>query len=81
MTRFFDHELRYTAHYVPQIDALKKANIVIGIGADSAHLVTSRTSAALAELLGVEPVDFPGDHGGFIGAPGAFADRLREIIR
>ena len=25
MTRFFDHELRYTAHYVPQIDALKKA--------------------------------------------------------
>ncbi len=55
----------------------EEGDIVIGIGADSAHLVTSRTSAALAELLGVEPVDFPGDHGGFIGAPGTFADRLR----
>jgi pimeloyl-ACP methyl ester carboxylesterase len=80
MTRFFDHELRYTAHWVPQIDALKKADVVVGIGADSAHLVTSRTSTALAGLLGVEPVEFPGDHGGFIGAPGAFADRLREVM-
>ena len=35
---------------------------------------------ALAELLGVEPVEFPGDHGGFIGAPGAFAERLRGVI-
>jgi pimeloyl-ACP methyl ester carboxylesterase len=80
MTRFFDHELRYTAHYVPQIDALRKADIVIGVGADSAHLITSRTSSALAELLGVETVEFPGDHGGFIGSPGAFADRLREVF-
>ena len=80
MTRFFDHELRYTAHWVPQIDALKKADVVVGIGADSAHLITSRTSAALADLLGVEPVEFPGDHGGFIGAPGTFADRFREVI-
>ena len=82
MTRFFDHETALhralrAADRCPE----EAANVVIGIGVDSAHLVTSRTSAALAELLGVEPVDFPGDHGGFIGAPGAFADRLREIIR
>jgi pimeloyl-ACP methyl ester carboxylesterase len=82
MTRFFDHEMRDTIAYRPNVDALKNGStrIVIGIGADSRHLLTYRTSMALCELLGTEPVEFPGDHGGFIGAPGAFADRLREVL-
>lgn len=42
--------------------------------------MTYRTSTALAELLGTAPVEFPGDHGGFIGAPDAFADTLREVL-
>ena len=37
MTRFFDHEMRDTIAYVPDIAALKpRARVVVGIGADSA---------------------------------------------
>jgi pimeloyl-ACP methyl ester carboxylesterase len=80
--RFFDHELRDTSRYVPDVAALKTGaeRIVVGIGADSGQLVTHRTSTALSGLLGAAPVEFPGDHGGFIGAPGSFADRLREVL-
>lgn len=82
MTRFFDHEMRDTIAFRPDVTALtaSSSRIVVGIGADSGHLLTYRTSVALCELLDVEPVEFPGDHGGFIGAPGEFADRLREAL-
>ena len=80
MTRFFDHELRATTRYLPDVAALRAAHVVVGVGVDSRRLVTYRTSTALAELLGTAPVEFPGDHGGFIGAPGAFADTLREVL-
>jgi hypothetical protein len=36
---------------------------------------------ALAELLDTTPVLFPGDHGGFLGAPSEFASRLTEVLR
>jgi len=78
--RFFEHELRPTTRYLPDIPALSACNVVVGTGEDSGHLVTYRTSVALADLLGVKPVDFPGDHGGFLGAPAPFADRLREVL-
>ena len=80
MTRFFDHEMRSTIAYRPDIAALRQARVVVGVGADSGHLLTYRTSAALAERLGITPEEFPGDHGGFMGAPGAFADRLRAVL-
>jgi pimeloyl-ACP methyl ester carboxylesterase len=82
MTRFFDHEMRNTIAFRPDIAALKDSTtrVVIGIGVDSRQLLTHRTSVALCELLGSAPVEFPGDHTGFIGAPGAFADRLREVL-
>lgn len=80
MTRFFDHELRATTGYLPDVAALRAACVVVGIGVDSRRLLTYRTSTALAELLGTAPVDFPGDHGGFMGAPGPFADRLRQVL-
>jgi pimeloyl-ACP methyl ester carboxylesterase len=82
MTRFFDHEMRETIAYVPDVAALKDGStrVEIGIGVDSSQLLTYRTSTALCEQLGIAPVEFPGDHGGFIGAPGAFADRLREVL-
>jgi pimeloyl-ACP methyl ester carboxylesterase len=78
--RFFDHELRATTQYIPRADELTGSRIVVGIGAQSAHLLTYRTSMALCELLGSRPVEFPGDHGGFMSHPGAFADRLREVL-
>jgi pimeloyl-ACP methyl ester carboxylesterase len=80
--RFFDHELRPTTRYLPDIDALKNgpSRVVIGIGADSGRLLTYQTSVALCGLLGGTPVEFPGDHGGFLGAPTEFAETLRTIL-
>jgi pimeloyl-ACP methyl ester carboxylesterase len=80
--RFFEIDLLPTTRYQPDIAALKnhRPRIVIGIGVDSGQLITYRTSAALAELLGVAPTEFPGDHGGFMGAPTEFADMLRTVL-
>ncbi len=80
--RFFDHELRPTTRYLPDIDALKNgpSRVVIGIGADSGRLLTYRTSVALCGLLGSTPVEFPGDHGGFLSAPTEFAETLRTLL-
>lgn len=81
-TRFLAHELRGTASYVPDIAALTRgpARVVVGIGAASGGLLAYRTSLALAEQLGKSPVEFPGDHGGFIGQPGEFAKTLRSVL-
>jgi pimeloyl-ACP methyl ester carboxylesterase len=81
--RFFNHELWPTSQYEPDIDALKAstARVIVGVGVDSGRLVTYRTSAALAALLGSTPADFPGDHGGFLGAPTEFAQRLTEVLK
>mgnify|MGYP003776170815 CR=1 FL=1 len=80
--RFFAHELRGTTRYQPDLDALRSGatHLVIGIGVDSGGLSTYRTSYALAERVGVSPVEFPGDHGGFLGAPAEFADTLRKVL-
>jgi hypothetical protein len=81
-TRFFVHDLEPTTRYVPDAAAVNAgaARVVIGIGVDSSRLLTYRTSVATAELLGCPTVEFPGDHGGFMGAPDAFAKRLREVL-
>ncbi|WP_351234152.1 alpha/beta hydrolase [Streptomyces sp. NPDC002133] len=80
--RFFAHELRGTALYVPDVPALRAgpARVVVGIGAASGGLLTYRTSTALAELLGAPPVEFPGDHGGFLGQPKEFAAVLHAVL-
>jgi pimeloyl-ACP methyl ester carboxylesterase len=79
-SRFFNHELRETTQYLPDIGALKSARVVVGLGVASGRLVTDQTSRVLAELLGSTPVDFPGDHGGFLDAPEEFADVLRTVL-
>ena len=80
--RFFVHDLCPTTQYLPDVDALRAsgARIVIGLGAESGRLLTQRTSVAVAERLGIDTTEFPGDHGGFMGAPGEFAGRLREVL-
>jgi pimeloyl-ACP methyl ester carboxylesterase len=80
--RFFVHELRGTTRYVPDVAALTRgpARVVLGIGVDSGGLLTYRTTHALGDRIGVAPVEFPGDHGGFLGAPGEFADTLRLVL-
>jgi pimeloyl-ACP methyl ester carboxylesterase len=80
--RFFAHEIRHTTGYLPNLPALQEAatRIVVAVGAESAHLQTHRTSAALAAQLGVEPVTFSGEHTGFLEQPKAFAEDLRAVL-
>jgi pimeloyl-ACP methyl ester carboxylesterase len=78
--RFFAHELRGSSFYRPDIAALKAGRVVVGVGAASTGLTAYRTSVALADLLGTRPVEFPGDHGGFIGQPKEFAEMLRTVL-
>jgi pimeloyl-ACP methyl ester carboxylesterase len=80
--RFFEIDLRPTTRYLPDVMALKAgpSRVVVGIGVDSQNLLTYRTSRTLAELLGSAPAEFPGDHGGFMGAPSEFADTLRKVL-
>jgi pimeloyl-ACP methyl ester carboxylesterase len=80
--RFFLHDLEPTTQYLPDFESLRASGtrIVVGLGAESGHLLTHRTSVAVAERLGVDTTAFPGDHGGFMGAPAEFAARLREVL-
>jgi pimeloyl-ACP methyl ester carboxylesterase len=62
-------------------------HIVPAIGALGEGGLARRGGEAVARLLGVEPVIFPGDHGGFAANewspdndPAAFAARLREVL-
>ncbi len=71
---------------MPDVEALKSGPtlVVVGIGIDSSKLLTYRTSTALAELLGIVPVEvpveFPVDYGGFMCPPAEFADALRTML-
>jgi hypothetical protein len=75
--------------YLPNVDALKasSARLIPAIGALGEGGMARRGGEALAKLLGVEPVVFPGDHGGFTvnewspdNDPAAFAAKLRELL-
>ncbi|MFI7705756.1 alpha/beta fold hydrolase [Nonomuraea sp. NPDC049480] len=80
--RFFAHELRGTTRYVPDVAKLTAgpARVLVGVGVESGNLITYRTSAVLAERLGTPPVEFPGDHGGFLARPAECADVLRKAL-
>jgi hypothetical protein len=76
-------------HYEPDFDALRAAStrIVLAAGVESKGQMAHRGAIAAAERLGLEPVMFPSDHGGFLGGeygqagdPDAFAAKLREVL-
>ena len=76
-------------HYEHDYDAVRGAStrVVVGAGVESEDTFTYRTSVAVAERLGTEPVIFPSHHGGFLGGefgyagePDAFAVTLREVL-
>src|SRR5437764_8442829 len=56
-------------HFRPAVDKLRSATtlIVVGVGARSNGEIAHRGGLAIADLLGTSPVEFPGDHGGFLG--------------
>jgi pimeloyl-ACP methyl ester carboxylesterase len=75
--------------FEPDAEALRGSpvRIVLAIGAMGEGGLARRGGEAVARLLGVEPVIFPGDHGGFAANewspgndPAAFAATLREVL-
>lgn len=75
--------------FTPDAAALRISNVQIvpAVGADATGTIPHRGGLALAALLGVEPIIFPGDHTGFIANewtpdndPAAFATKLREAL-
>jgi pimeloyl-ACP methyl ester carboxylesterase len=75
--------------FEPDLEALRASpvRIVPAVGAEGAGTLARRGGEALAKELGVEPVVFPGDHGGFTtnpmspgNDPAGFAARLREVL-
>jgi pimeloyl-ACP methyl ester carboxylesterase len=70
-------------NYQPDLAALQRSStrIVVGVGGESKpEQMVYQTAHALAERLGGEPVQFPGDHGGFGSHPDGFAASLREVL-
>jgi len=66
-------------NYEPDVEALRAGGtpIAIGVGeASTEDQVPARSARALAAELGIEPVPFPGDHGGFSSHPEEFAATL-----
>ena len=75
--------------YEHDFDALRAAptRIVLGVGEESGQTAAGRAATAVAARLGMSPVVFPGDHGGFLGGeyggmgkPDAFAATLRTVL-
>jgi pimeloyl-ACP methyl ester carboxylesterase len=76
-------------HFEPDIAALRNAStrIVPAVGIESEGELARRGGEAIARQLGVEPVVFPGGHGGFLGGeygqmgdPEPFAAALRGVL-
>jgi pimeloyl-ACP methyl ester carboxylesterase len=70
-------------NYEPDLDALRRSltRIVVGVGDESTpEQMVYQTAHALAQRLGGQPAQFPGDHGGFGSHPDDFAARLREVL-
>ena len=83
------HNVVWLTSFEPDFDRLRAAptRIVIGVGEKSNGELAHRGGEAVAKRLGLEPVAFPGDHGGFLGGeygqsgePNAFAAKLREVL-
>jgi pimeloyl-ACP methyl ester carboxylesterase len=77
---FFAHELPQYDGWLPDFDALRPVQTVIGGGDASGTQPARRAADALAERVGTEVVEFPGDHGGLMTQPDAFAARLAEVL-
>ncbi|MEU8638644.1 alpha/beta hydrolase [Amycolatopsis sp. NPDC048633] len=79
---FFGHLMPATGAYDPDLDALRatSARLVVAVGEKSTGQLAHETGLGLAADLGLAAEPFPGDHGGFMAEPVAFAARLREVL-
>lgn len=69
------HGMLPLSFYTPDVAVLKEGTpkIVVGISAESEGQPIARMAGALADKLGIAPVDFPGDHVSGFDGPNAVA--------
>jgi pimeloyl-ACP methyl ester carboxylesterase len=78
---FFLRMLKPFTRYQPPVDALRSGpRVVIAVGAASHGEMARRSADALADRLGQTATAFPGDHGGFMFDPPAFAEAIRTVL-
>jgi pimeloyl-ACP methyl ester carboxylesterase len=79
---FFLHMLKPFTRYQPLIEVLRWGGprVVVAVGAASGNEIAPRSAEALAERLETPPTLFPGDHGGFLADPAAFAGTIRQVL-
>jgi pimeloyl-ACP methyl ester carboxylesterase len=78
---FFLRMLKPFTRYQPSIEALRSGpRVVVAVGAASHGEMARRSADALAEQLGQTATAFPGDHGGFMSDPSAFATAVRATL-
>jgi predicted RNA polymerase sigma factor/pimeloyl-ACP methyl ester carboxylesterase len=82
MDTFVGYEVPPVSRYAPNIAALRTSGtrIVPAVGEASAGTPMYRATLTLAERLGIEPVTFPGDHGGFGVDSDTFAATLDDVL-
>ena len=82
MDFWFGHTMRAIGLYEPDFAALKSCScrIVSGVGEESRGEYAHDGGLGLARMLGNEPVEFPGAHGGFESHAPGFAKKLREVF-
>ena len=80
--RFFGHGFLPIGLYQPDFSALEAApaHVIVGRGTTSKNQFAWRTAVALADRLGMSPIDFPGGHGGFGSDADDFATVLRRTL-
>lgn len=80
---FLAQLLPTTIHHVPDVAALRgvASPIVVGVGEASQGQMPHLAALALAERLGTQPMEFPGDHQGFATHPGPFAQTVHQALR
>lgn len=79
---WMEHELRQYVRYAPDLAALRQSanKLVLGIGRDSKDTFPAAPNAVLAEELGLDVVEFTGNHIGYVTDADGFATQLDQLL-
>ncbi|WP_433192058.1 alpha/beta fold hydrolase [Nocardia sp. CA-107356] len=82
MMFWMEYELRQYIRYTPDLDALRTASdrLVLAVGHDSKDTFPALPNAVLSESLGLDILEFAGDHIGYNSAAEDFATLLDTLL-
>jgi pimeloyl-ACP methyl ester carboxylesterase len=79
---WFEHEARQYPRVTPDFDRLKAVanKIILAGGRESREQFPYQPNLVLARRLGLEVIDFPGNHIGYVPHAAAFAEQLGNLL-